>query len=195
MTVSQLKRARSTEAKEERRAAILAAAHDLFDSRSYEDITMADVARKSRLAKGTVFLYFPTREALFLSLLEELLAEWLAVLHDAVASDEKPWPSARLSRVMTDSLFERPSLLRLLPLQAGILENGVTATRSGEFRRSQLKRFFSIGSLIEQRLNLAHAGDGVNVLMFAKAMIVGVTGHEDLRTALTVLFNGFHRKS
>jgi len=195
VTVSQLKRARSPEAKEGRRAAILAAAHELFDSHSYEDITMAEIARKSRLAKGTMFLYFPTKEALFLSLLEELLWDWLTVLHEAVASDEKPWPSARLSRVMTDSLFERPSLLRLLPLQAGVLEKGVSESRIAEFRRSQLKRFFSIGSLIEQRLGLSHPADGVNVLTFAKAMIAGVPGHQDLRTALTVLFNGFHRRS
>ncbi len=190
-----LHRARSTEAKDARRAIILRTTRQLFESTDYDAMTMADVARRSRLAKGTVFLYFATKETLFLDLLDELQGEWLAAVHEAVALDDKPWPSARLARVLTDSLAERPSLLRLMPIAATVLLPRVPALRATDFRHKLLRRFFGIGSLVEQRLGLARAGDGVQVLQFAQAMIVGLPAGEDLRTALTVLFNGFHRKS
>jgi AcrR family transcriptional regulator len=193
--MGQLKRARSTEAKEARRAAILRTTRDLFEKSGYDAITIADVARRSRLAKGTVFLYFATKEVLFLDLFEESQAEWLGALHEVVALDDKPWPSARLARVITDSLAERPALLRLMPIAALVLIPGVGEQRATEFRYKLLRRFFGIGSLVEQRLDLARAGDGVPLLMFAQAMIVGLAAGEDLRTALTVLFNGFHRKT
>ena len=192
--MGQLKRARSTEAKGARRAAILYAARDLFEQSGYDVITMAAVASKARLAKGTVFLYFTTKEALFLDLLEELQAEWLRALHEVVALDDKPGPSARLARVITDSLAERPALPRLMPIAATVLLARVSDKRASEFRHKLLRRFFGIGSLVEQRLGLARAGDGVPLLMFAQAIIVGLPAGEDLRTALTVLFNGFHRK-
>ena len=194
MTMGQLKRARSTGAKEARRAVILRTARDLFEKSGYDAITVAEVARRSKLAKGTVFLYFATKEALFLDLFEDMQAEWLRALHEAVALDDKPWPSARLARVITDSLAERPALLRLMPIAATRLLPGVSGPRASEFRHKLLRRFFGIGSLVEQRLGLARAADGVPLLTFAQAMIVGLPAGEDLRTALTVLFNGFHRK-
>ena len=58
-----------------------------------------------------------------------------------------------------------------------------------------MRRFFGTGSLIEQRLGLNRPGDGVQLLQFSYALIVGMRGNtEELRTVLTVLFNGFHRK-
>lgn len=173
-------------------------AAELFEQSSFDEITMADVARRARLAKGTTFLYFATKEALFLELFEQLLGEWLATLHDAVAQDERPWPSARLARIIGDTLLERPSLARLLPL-ASALEANVEGERVAAFRHKLMRRLFGTGALVEQRLGLARAGDGAQLLHYSIAMIVGlrlpVDPAADLRTGLTVLFNGFHRKA
>lgn len=197
MTVSQLRRARSTESKEARRSVIVRAARALFDANDYAAITMADVAKRSRLAKGTVFLYFATKEALFLDLLDELLDDWLGALHEAAAQDDRPWPSAQLAATIVASLDERPALRRLLPLGPSVLERNVPDQRLADFKHKLLRRFFGIGALIEQRLGLSRPGDGTQLLVFAHAMIVGLGGRTDseLHTALTVLFNGFHRKS
>ena len=197
MTVGQLQRARSSEDKTARRAALLRAAYDLFQQRDYDAVTMAEVAREADVAKGTVFLYFETKEALFLDVLDELIHEWLDALHVAIAQDDRPWPSARLARTLVDSLGQRPVLARLMPVGAWVLEQNVTEERATRFRHLLLRRFFGTGSLVEQRLGLARPGDGVQLLQFAHALIVGLhssASPEDLRTALTVLFNGFHRK-
>ena len=196
MTMGQLSRARSVDAKDARRAAILAVAMALFERDAFAAVTMADVARRSRLAKGTVFLYFPTKEALFLGLLQAQLEPWLAALHAAVAREDSPLTSEQLAGSIAESLAPRPALLRLLPLLAGVLEPNVTPARLAEFRHTLLRRFFATGALVEQRLRLARQGDGVRLLRYAFAVVTGLRADDDadLRTALTILCNGFHRK-
>jgi AcrR family transcriptional regulator len=52
-----------------RRDALLQAAHDLFSRHGFADTRMDDVAAAAGVSKGTVYLYFPTKEALFEALL------------------------------------------------------------------------------------------------------------------------------
>jgi TetR/AcrR family transcriptional regulator len=51
--------------KEQRRTGILDAAERLFFSRSYEDVSMDDIAREVELNKATLYLYFENKEALY----------------------------------------------------------------------------------------------------------------------------------
>ncbi|MBK8823072.1 MAG: helix-turn-helix transcriptional regulator [Anaerolineales bacterium] len=69
-------RATNEEDKLEKRQVILNAAMQIFKNTSYNEVTMSAVAVKAKLAKGTLFLYFPTKEEMFLALMEEQLIEW-----------------------------------------------------------------------------------------------------------------------
>lgn len=80
-------RARRDADKEARRRELLDAARALFEATSFAEVKMADVAARTGLAKGTVFLYFPTKEALFLALLDDLLAAWFAKLNGRLSDD------------------------------------------------------------------------------------------------------------
>ena len=51
--------------KEQRKTEIIHAAERLFLSRSYEDVSMDDIAREVELNKATIYLYFENKEALF----------------------------------------------------------------------------------------------------------------------------------
>lgn len=51
--------------KEQRKTEIIEAAERLFFSRSYEDVSMEDIAREVELNKATIYLYFKNKEALF----------------------------------------------------------------------------------------------------------------------------------
>lgn len=187
MTVGQLKRARSAEARESRRSAILTAAYRLLEERGYQAATMEQVARHARLAKGSVFNYYPSREALFQDLLERLLDDWLIALADDIAKVDRTWDSAKLADMLTTTMAFRPALVALLPLGLKVLEG-----------RRLMRRLFATGSLVEQQLELARPGDGVLLLRYAGALAAGLDWQKDsdeLRTALTILFNGFHRKA
>ncbi len=63
----------SRRAKAERRAEILETARRLFCSRGFDATTTRDLAEKTRIATGTLFNYFESKEALAVELLAEAL--------------------------------------------------------------------------------------------------------------------------
>ena len=70
-------RARSTASKLERRDSIIAAAEILLRQSGCGATTMQAVATKIGLAKGTLYLYFPTREILILEVYGRLFDQWI----------------------------------------------------------------------------------------------------------------------
>ena len=61
----QLKRARSAKDKEQKRELILATASKLFDQDPDCLPTASAIAKQSNIAKGTVYLYFKSKEEIF----------------------------------------------------------------------------------------------------------------------------------
>jgi AcrR family transcriptional regulator len=55
----------------ERRGQILAAALTCFARDGYHTTTMADIATEAGVSKGTPYLYFPSKEALYVTLYQE----------------------------------------------------------------------------------------------------------------------------
>jgi AcrR family transcriptional regulator len=64
-------RQRREREKEERRKAILDAARSLFWKKGYDGTTIPDIARAVELAQGTLYLYFPNKDSLYVELLLE----------------------------------------------------------------------------------------------------------------------------
>ena len=58
---------------------ILDAARELLQRWGYKKTTLDDIAKQAGVAKGTIYLHWKTREALFEAL---LLREWLSILSD-----------------------------------------------------------------------------------------------------------------
>jgi AcrR family transcriptional regulator len=59
----------------ERRATILHVARSLFAEHSYAQTTMADIATAARMGVGSLYVYFPTKDAIALTLVDEYFAE------------------------------------------------------------------------------------------------------------------------
>src|SRR5262245_58338155 len=58
----------------ERRQAILSAALDEFAARGFGATRLDDVAKRADVAKGTIYLYFRDKEALFQELVRSMLS-------------------------------------------------------------------------------------------------------------------------
>ena len=71
---------RRTHPPEARRAAILAAALEEFTARGYEGARLDDVAKRAEVAKGTIYLYFADKEALFQELVRSMVHPVLGML-------------------------------------------------------------------------------------------------------------------
>lgn len=167
-------RARKEEDKEARRRQLLDAALALYRATSYDEVKMADVAERARLAKGTVFIYFPTKEALFLALLEEQLFAWLARLEETLARGEGRWTGARMARTLAESLEGEESLTRLLARLQTVLEQNVTAEQVRGFKERLVAAMARAGALLEKRLSFLEPGEGVRFFLHAHALVVGL---------------------
>lgn len=70
---------------QDKRAAILAAAQTCFWRNGIRRTAIEDVAREAEVAKGTVYLYFASKEELFASLASELCRAALVGVREALA--------------------------------------------------------------------------------------------------------------
>jgi TetR/AcrR family fatty acid metabolism transcriptional regulator len=60
------------------RERIVAAARRRFETYGYRRTSIAEIARDAGIAVGTVYRYFPGKEAIFLAVVEDLNDAWLA---------------------------------------------------------------------------------------------------------------------
>jgi AcrR family transcriptional regulator len=81
------------EKSEARRQAIVAAALDEFCARGFAATRLDDVARRAKVAKGTIYLHFRDKEALFEDIVGTMLVPLVAVL-------ETPPPDVPIRQVL-----------------------------------------------------------------------------------------------
>lgn len=86
------KSGRRTENKERTRKAILKAALDLFAEKGFHQTTTKAISRKAKIAEGTLFNYFETKEDLALYFFEQELAEILEWYRDDKRIQRAPLP-------------------------------------------------------------------------------------------------------
>lgn len=70
----------------------------LFSQKSFHDVKMDEIAEELGIAKGTIYLYFKSKEKLYLEILEESYEAIEALLENEIAIDE-PSP-VKLKKVL-----------------------------------------------------------------------------------------------
>jgi AcrR family transcriptional regulator len=70
-----------------RREAILAAALDEFSARGFAAARLDDVAKRAGVAKGTIYLHFRDKEALFQEIVRSLMGPFVGTLEGVFAAD------------------------------------------------------------------------------------------------------------
>lgn len=178
------KRARGPEQKEARRRRILAGAEALFRDRSFAETTMAEVATRAGLSKGAVYLYFATKEQLFLALLVDELAGWFDVVDAGLAKGGR---SEAVARLFAASLAERFMMTKLLALLDGVLERNIDEETALEWKRFFGARIERTGALLEARLPVLRPGGGAKVLLQINALVIGLRQMSDPAPVMTRL--------
>jgi AcrR family transcriptional regulator len=166
-------RARRSEDKQQRQHDILAAALRLFDQRPYAAIRMDDIAREAGLAKGTLYLYFATKEEVFLALESIEIGEWLGQATALFASIEGRVSPELLVKGFIAGIVTRPRLLKLLALLHAVLEQNASGESILRFKRGLMQHFERAAPLLEQRLGL-DASVGLRLLMQLYALLIGL---------------------
>ncbi len=132
---------------EVRRKEILDAAFDVFAEHGFTQAKLDDVARRAGIAKGTIYLYFPDKETLFVELLRAAAQPVLGGLKALAASPDLPVEDVlrRVHTIFVEEILNtrRKHLLRLL-IQEGPRFPAVTEFYYGEIVRNGLATITSL---------------------------------------------------
>jgi len=115
---------------EARRAAILAAALEEFTARGYEGARLDDVAKRAGVAKGTIYLYFADKEALFQDLVRSMVSPVLGMLEQVRELD---MPARMLVERLLDTFVREIYGTRRKDIIRLILSEGPRFPAIGEF--------------------------------------------------------------
>src|SRR5258708_29460629 len=135
---------------------------------------MAEVAERAGLAKGTLYLYFKTKEELFLALQEQQLADWFDEVDRALAADRADWTSGDVVSLLCGTLERRPGVARLLAILSPTLEQNIPFAEALRFKRQLAERLAGTGSLLERPLPFFAAGEGARLLLRCQALVGGL---------------------
>ena len=89
--------------KEARPGEILAAALALFAAHGFAATRLEDVADRAGVSKGTIYLYFPTKEALFRAVVRQGIVPNIAAMEELAAAHTGS--SATLVREIANRIF------------------------------------------------------------------------------------------
>jgi len=180
-------RARSRDEKRERRHEILGATAALFLETPYDRVTMAEVARRCGLAKGTLYLYFRTKEELFLALAERDLELFFAEVNGRIGHTTPPGPEPHdpvaadvlgaeaLATLLVDAALRRESFTRFLSMLHLIFEQNVGAKVALAFKRFLLAHVLETGTLLDAARPSLGEGGGATLLLRTHAFLIGLT--------------------
>jgi AcrR family transcriptional regulator len=183
MTASQLKpstlrrRAVAAEDKTERRAAIVRAAAELVRRDPSCGCSVDQLAARAGVAKGTVYLYFGSREEVLLAVHEKQSHELFDVVERALNA---PQPTGK-SVVRAGLAYVRahPQFYPLAAGCRGMLDTNVSTEAALAFKLGIGKRLQVLGARIEQLYPGLKAGEGAALLTNCYALIIGLWQQAD----------------
>jgi AcrR family transcriptional regulator len=169
------RRATNPSAKKARGQQMLASAGELLERWSVADITMDRIAERAGVAKGTLYLYFRTKEALFLSLYEDRLGAWYAELQALANHGAGTVEPAAAARVIASTLAARPTLIQLHGIIYSTLGHNIDLQTMLAFRHRQHVKISTLASTLARRIkNLSHSR-ALRLLILLEAVVGGLS--------------------
>ena len=164
-------RARSLEQKALRRRAVLQVAETYLLEVGYESFSMSKLAKKIGLAKGTLYLYFQTREELFLTLYDQSLIRWSQVFIDELSDSmtSKAYSQKLLSTASADGTF-LPLLIRL----EHMIEHNVAIPRLISSKQVFILQVEALAKVTAISLRLSEA-QAIEVVKTMGVLLIGAT--------------------
>ncbi len=164
--------------KEARRASILDAADSLF-KRTHEFANVSEVANAAGLAKGTVYLYFQTKEEIYLALhmrnaqafFDELISD--LETRDANA-DLHRMTFARMRELVVKHMLANDMYFPLVACCVGLPHGSVPQESALATKETLTQWLLRAGAGLERHFPQLKPGEGVRLLNHSYAMMIGL---------------------
>lgn len=168
-------RARKPEDKSARRELILKQCFELFQRQELDSISMQALAQKSGLAKGTLYLYFQTKEEIFLECTRLSFQSWIERLEKKLQESNRRYSASQLSELLIETLKSESELARFLSHLHLILEKNISEKAASDFKLGLKAQLLQLSQLIENRTSaLTNLDLAFSFLMKAYSLLVGL---------------------
>ena len=120
---------------EARKEEIIAACAALYEEKGFKETTIKDIGKAITLTRTGIYLYFETKEEIFLALLGREYDAWVSEMREIMAV-ETAMTRDGVAEVLARTLTNHPRLLRLLSMNLYEMEANSRPERLTEFKKS-----------------------------------------------------------
>lgn len=168
------RRARSSLAKKARAGLILASAEKLFLQNTSLLPTVQQIAKEAKIAKGTVYLYFPTKEEIFLNVLQHHLGQWENSVSKQLSNVSGELTPDTIINAYLDYPTRFPIAMTLATLSPLALEANITEATLIDFKSAQIARIGRLASAVSDRIDGWSAAEPSALFLRSYACLLGI---------------------
>ena len=120
---------------DERKDEIINACEELYQTKSFKEITLKDISEKTTFSRPSIYNYFQTKEEIFLALLKREYERLLKDLEDIYVKNDK-LEKQEFAKQIALSIEKREQLLKLLSMNLYDMEENSRMEQLVEFKKS-----------------------------------------------------------
>ncbi|TGL51426.1 TetR/AcrR family transcriptional regulator [Leptospira kemamanensis] len=159
-----------------KRTSIIQAAASLLQKKDWAELSMDEVAKRAKIAKGTLYLYFPTKEDLCLRIHSADYETWFLDLYEFLNSS-KELDAKMFSNWFVQSMDRHTRFLKLLPIVPTILEKNASIQTIREFKTNIKLQITNVLPQLIRFFPFFNEQTGFLFLMQCHALAVGSWSH------------------
>ena len=118
-----------------RKEEIVAACAKLYETMSFKEITIKEIADETSFTRTSIYNYYETKEEIFLALLQKEYELWVEAM-EGVMERVDTLTRDQVAQMLACTLTGRPRLLRLLSMNLYDMEANSRPERLAEFKRA-----------------------------------------------------------
>lgn len=170
-------RAITDEQKKERRKEILNTAQYLFEKTPYKSLSMEQIAKKANIAKGTIFIYFKTKEELFFALTLQEYKKCFQQINLSLNNYLSSGTTCSIDKfieILCPAFIDNKILLKLIAITSVILEYNIDYKTAFEFKIEIANQIQTTSKKIEKVIPFLKEGDGNILLLHLHILATGI---------------------
>jgi len=140
----------SEELKEKRIQQILEAAERVFIRLGYEPATLKDIVEETGMSRGWIYLYFQTKDEIFLALMEKFDQGNFQAINDLLQNSPKVWPV--IETILTEQKKDFPSITK--SMAPALYEYFITGWRDENRRKHLSLRYKKAVDKLEEMMQI-----------------------------------------
>lgn len=185
--VNKWQRARTPEQQEKRHNDILRAAYVLFRDKDFEEISLNSIAEEAKLSKTSIYLYFKTREEIFMHIFEEAFRECITNSVKVLGNLQEGADASEIAHAWIRVLWNNERMCSLAPLLQLTIEHNISEDLLADKLRMKLEESKKLQKSLQRFIPGISLTDTFTMVLYALNLFSQFVANARNRRLLSVL--------